>query len=292
MSGAVLALERVSFSWDGGAPALRDVTLAFAPGERVAVLGANGSGKSTLLRLLDGLVAPAAGTVRAFGEDLGEVLDDDGRARAFRRRVGLVFQSPDAQLFSTTVREEMAFGPLQLGLAPGEVEGRIADLAAMMEIGHLLDRPPFRLSGGEKKKVAIASVLAVNPEVVLLDEPTGGLDPRSQSWLLDVLAGLHDAGKTLIAASNELDLVPAMADRIVVLDEQHGLAADGPIDAVLADRALLRRVNVVHEHEHRHGATWHSHPHHHAGEHRHGHGGDPHGPGDAGHGPGAPGHEH
>jgi cobalt/nickel transport system ATP-binding protein len=279
---AALALERVTFAWDGGPPALRDVSLAVAPGERVALLGANGSGKSTLLRLLDGLVAPAAGTVRAFGEDLAAVLADDARARAFRRRVGLVFQSADAQLFSTTVREEIAFGPLQLGLAPGEVVGRVADLAAMMEIAHLLDRPPFRLSGGEKKKVAIASVLAVNPEVILLDEPTGGLDPRSQSWLLDVLDGLHAAGKTLIAASNELDLVPALADRVVVLDEQHGVAADGAVAAVLDDRALLRRVNLVHEHEHRHGATWHAHPHHHAGEHHHEHG-DPHGDGE-GHG--------
>ncbi len=269
-AGAALALERVSFAYDG-APALREVSLAVGPGERVAILGANGSGKSTLLRLMDGLLSPLSGRVSAFGEDLAPLLLDESRAHRFRRRVGLVFQNADAQLFSTTVREEIAFAPLQAGLPVEEIAGRVADLAAMMRIEPLLERPPFRLSGGEKKKVAIASVLVMNPDVVLLDEPTAGLDPRSQSWLLDLLADLHRAGKTLVSATNELELVPAFADRAIVLDEEHALAADGPVAVVLGDRALLRRVNVVHEHEHRHGDAWHSHPHFHDSEHHHEH---------------------
>ena len=268
----VFALERVGFSYEDDGPALREVTLAVARGERVAVLGANGSGKSTLLRILDGLLFPAAGSVRAFGAELSEAaLRDDAVAHRFRRRVGLVFQNADAQLFSTTVREEIAFGPVQLGLAPGEVEGRIADVAGMLGLESLLERPPFRLSGGEKKKVAIASVLVVNPEVILLDEPTAGLDPRTQGWLLDLLLELHRAGKTLISATNELELVPAFADRAVVLDESHTVVADGPAAGILADKALLRRVNVIHEHAHRHGPAWHAHSHFHGGEHEHEH---------------------
>jgi cobalt/nickel transport system ATP-binding protein len=265
-------LDRVAFSYEDTGLALRDISLTIARGERVAVLGANGSGKSTLLRILDGLIFPAAGGVRACGEAVNEeTLRDAGVAERFRRRVGLVFQNADVQLFSTTVREEIAFGPLQLGLDREEVVSRTADVAAMLGLDGLLERPPFRLSGGEKKKVAIATVLVVNPEIILLDEPTAGLDPRTQGWLLELLAELHHAGKTLVSATNELDLVPAFADRVVVLDELHAVAADGPVAMILADGDLLRRVNIIHEHAHRHGETWHVHSHFHGGEHEHEH---------------------
>ena len=268
----VFELDHVGFAYEDSGPALCDVSLSITRGERVAVLGANGSGKSTLLRLLDGLVFPATGCVRAFGEALSErALRDEAQAQRFRRRVGLVFQNADAQLFSTSVREEIAFGPLQLDLDREQVVTRVADVAGMLGLDGLLERPPFRLSGGEKKKVALASVLVVNPEVILLDEPTAGLDPRTQGWLLDLLAELHRLGKTLVSATNELDLAPAFADRVVVLDESHALAADGPTGEILADGDLLRRVNVVHEHAHRHGGTWHLHSHFHGGEHEHEH---------------------
>ncbi len=265
-------LEGVGFAYEETGPALRDISLRVGRGERVAVLGANGSGKSTLLRVLDGLLFPATGAVRAFGEALSEpALREAPRAQRFRRRVGLVFQNADAQLFSTTVREEIAFGPLQLGLSREEIEARTADVAGMLSLDGLLERPPFRLSGGEKKKVAIASVLVVNPEAILLDEPTAGLDPRTRGWLLDLLVELHHAGKTLVSATNELDLVPAFADRAILLDESHAVAADRPAGTLLADGELLRRVNVIHEHSHRHGPTWHAHSHFHGGEHEHEH---------------------
>ena len=265
-------LSRVGFGYDGGAIALSEVSLSVERGERVAVLGANGSGKSTLLRILDGLLFPTEGSVRAFGETVSEAaFREEASNLRFRRRVGLVFQNAEAQLFSTTVREEIAFGPLQLGLAREEIEQRIADVAGMLGLESLLDRPPFRLSGGEKKKVALASVLVVNPEAILLDEPTAGLDPRTQGWLLDLLGELHRAGKTLVSATNELDLVPAFADRVVVLDESHAVAADGPAPQILADGNLLRAVNIIHEHAHRHGEVWHTHSHFHGGEHDHEH---------------------
>ncbi len=267
------SLAGVDYAYDPGTEALRGVSLAVRAGERVALLGANGSGKSTLLRILDGLLHPTSGSFRAFGEEITEAaLRDRDFAARFRRRVGLVFQHADSQLFSSTVREEIAFGPVQLGLAPGEVEGRVADVAALLGLEALLERPPFRLSGGEKRKVAIASVLAVNPDAILLDEPTGGLDPRTRSRLVRLLAELHGAGKTLVCATNDLDVVPELADRAIVLGETHRVEAEGPVAEILGDASLLQAVNVIHEHPHRHGGRVHAHLHSHGGEHDHPHG--------------------
>jgi cobalt/nickel transport system ATP-binding protein len=270
-TAAALKLDRVSFHYDG-VPAVEDVSLCIARGESVALLGANGSGKSTLLRILNGLASPSSGVFRAYGEDIAErALKDEATSHRFRRRVGFVFQNADAQLFCATVREELAFGPLQMNLPAGEVESRIADVAAMLEIDPLLDRPPFQLSGGEKRKVAIGSVLAINPDVILLDEPTTGLDPRSQMWLIELLATLCDVGKTIVSATHDLDIVTEIADRAVILGEDHRIAADGPSAELLADRDLLLRVNLIHEHSHFHQGEKHTHAHHHAGPHEHNH---------------------
>jgi len=265
-------LQSASFAYADGTPALRDITLRIGQGEKVAVLGANGSGKSTLLRLLDGLHFAASGRVEAFGLEVSErALRSPAHSARLRRRVGFVFQNPDAQLFSTTARDEIAFGPLQLGLPAAEIERRIADVAALLEIGHLLDRPPFRLSGGEKKKVAVASVLAAGPDAILLDEPLGGLDPRSQRGMVDLFVRLHRAGKTLVTATHDLTAVAELADRVVVLNEEHGLEAEGPAGTVLGDLELLTRVNLIHEHLHWHGDLCHSHPHFHDHDHTHEH---------------------
>jgi cobalt/nickel transport system ATP-binding protein len=264
---------------------LAGVGYAYAAGvEALAVLGANGSGKSTLLKVLAGLVEPTSGTVRAFGARIdGGALGDETFAQGFRRRVGMVFQSADAQLFSPTVRDEVAFGPLHLGLSRDEVAGRVDDTLGMLGLRDLAERAPYNLSGGEKKKVALASVLSINPEVLLLDEPTNGLDPRTQEWLLELLGQLHLAGKTIVLATHQLDVLGRLADRALVLGEDHRPATDGPLDAVLADRELLLAVNLIHEHAHHHGALLHSHPHAHppgqehhhdaAPEHRHRHDG-------------------
>jgi len=269
---AALCLEGVDFAYDGAGPVLRNISLTIERGEKVAILGANGCGKSTLLKILNGLLHPTSGTFHAFGEEITErALRDEAAAHRFRRRVGLIFQNSDAQLFSSTVREEIAFGPLQMGLPLAEVERRIADVAAMLDITRLLDRPPFRLSGGEKKKVAIASVLVINPEVLLLDEPTSGLDPRSQHWLVDLLVRLHGAGKTLVTATHDLDRVPEIAERVVVMNEDHSIEVIGDPPRILSDTGLLLSVNLIHAHGHWHGSLYHTHPHHHGGEHEHEH---------------------
>ncbi len=216
-------------------------------GERIALLGANGSGKSTLLKLLDGLVFPDEGSYTAFGEPVTEdSLEDEQMSRGFRSRVGFVFQNSDAQVFSPTVREEVAFGPMQLGLTREETLDRVADVLAMLGITDLADRAPFQLSGGQKKKVAIATVLVMNPEVLLFDEPTAALDPRTQHWLVGVVEQLGAAGKTIVHATHDLDLLDRIADRAVVFSEAHRVVADGPPADVLGDRQLLVDVNLVH----------------------------------------------
>lgn len=244
------------------------------PGERLALLGANGSGKSTLLHLLDGLYFPQQDGVTAFGQRLTEAaLERPPFGPQFRQAVGFLFQNSDAQLFCATVEEELAFGPLQLRWPKADIRRRIDDTLQLLEIAHLRDRTPQNLSGGEKKRVALASLLVVNPSVLLLDEPTAGLDPRSQSVLLDILEQLHaQTGMTLITATHDLTLLPHLADRALVLGEDHRLAADGSAHAILQDDDLLLAVNLIHAHTHRHGDIVHRHPHHHITEHEHAHG--------------------
>jgi cobalt/nickel transport system ATP-binding protein len=254
------ALEAVSFAFEGGPPVLSDLTLSIGRGEAVALLGANGSGKSTFLKLLGGLLFPRAGRILAFGEKLSEIaLRDEAASHALRRRVGFVFHNADAQLFSATVRDEIGFGPRHLGLGHEEVERRTLDVAAMLGIDRLLDRAPFRLSAGEKRRVALASVLSINPEVLLLDEPTSGLDPRTQRWLAEMLVTLRRAGKTIVAATHDLELAAEVAGRALVLGEDHRVHADGPVAKVLTDIPLLLSVNLIHAQSHWHGGHLHVH---------------------------------
>lgn len=245
-----------------GFAALDSVDLSIGCGEHVAIVGANGSGKSTLLKMLDGLVFPTSGSLVAFGAPLTEAtLEDPAFRRDFRSRVGFVFQEADVQLFCSNAFDELAFGPLQLGLDEAEVRRRVDDVAAQLRIEKLLDRPPYTLSGGEKKRVAIASVLTMRPHVLLLDEPSNALDPRSQVWLLDILDAWKSEGRTVVIATHDLTVAAEAADRIVVLSEEHTVATDGPPEEVLAQRDLLLSVNLIHTHAHRHAALVHAHAH-------------------------------
>jgi cobalt/nickel transport system ATP-binding protein len=253
-------LHGVRYVYNRRQIALDGIDLRIERGEQVALLGANGSGKSTLLKLLDGIIGPTAGTMRALGRDVAAVADGMDAFR-FHREVGLVFQDPDIQLFSATVRDDVAFGPLQLGLPDAEVAAAVDEALRQMEIAQLADRAPFELSGGEKKRAAIASVLSLKPDVLLLDEPTAALDPRTKWVLVNLVRRLGQGGKTLVTATHELDIVPIIADRAIVLGENRRILADGPVKPILADRELLIRANLIHEHLHEHGGLAHTHVH-------------------------------
>jgi cobalt/nickel transport system ATP-binding protein len=253
-------LRDVSFDYDG-IGALRGLSLDIAKGERLVLLGANGSGKSTLLRLLDALCFPASGTIGFDGQALtSDRIQDDSFALPFRRRVALVFQNPDVQLFNPTVFDEVAFAPLQLQWPKEQLLSRVNETMEWMGISQLRDRPPYRLSGGEKKRVALASVVVLDPDVLLLDEPTATLDPRSQSQVIDLIQEWKGSEKTVITATHQLEIVEDIADRIVVL-EAGRMQANGTVADVLYDHDLLLRANLVHAHRHTHGSVTHSHPH-------------------------------
>lgn len=268
---APFELRGVAHAYRAGFPVLDGVDLVIEAGQQVALVGANGSGKSTLLKMLDGLVFPTAGAISTFGKPLTEeALEDPEFRREFRSRVGFVFQDADVQLFCPNVRDELAFGPLQLGLEEAEVRSRVEQVSAGLRLDKLLDRPPYTLSGGEKKRVSIASVLTMQPDVLLMDEPTNALDPRSQVWLLDVLAEMRDRGRTVVIATHDLSAAEEVCDRMVVLSEEHRVVADGTPHEVLSQRDLLLQVNLIHEHAHRHLGAEHEHPHVHGHLHAHG----------------------
>ena len=263
----VFELQNVSYSYSDNHSALTDISLVVTAGESVAILGANGSGKSTLLKILCGLIFASSGTSRAFGSVLSEAgmeLNRSEFARYFRRRVGMVFQDADSQLFSPVVWEEVSFAPLQLGLPEQDVQKRINEALNLLGIPHLKNRSPQTLSEGEKRKVALASVLSLSPDILLLDEPSSDLDPRTRVWLAGFLNELHDAGKTIITATHDLELAADTSDRCIILNEQHGIAGEGPTVEMLNNWDLLLDTNLVHIHAHRHGQVLHTHPHAHS----------------------------
>jgi cobalt/nickel transport system ATP-binding protein len=245
----VFDVRDVSFAYDGKQVALEHVDLTVHAGESLVIVGANGSGKSTLLKLLDGLYFPTQGIISAFGKPLTEeALREDEFNFAFRRRVGLVFQDSDVQLFSPSVLDEVAFAPLQLGISRDEVNRRVDSALKALQIEKLRDRAPHRLSGGEKRRVALASLLTLQPEVWLMDEPTTGLDPRSQSWLVEFILEQRKQGKTIITATHDLAIAEEIASILCVFSEDHRIVALGPPTDILEDHDLLHRCNLSHYH--------------------------------------------
>jgi cobalt/nickel transport system ATP-binding protein len=245
----------------GGRTVLDDLTFEIRPGERVVVLGVNGCGKTTLLRLLDGLAFADEGEVGYAGQPLSPaILEEPGFRRRFRGEVALLFQNVDAMLFNPTVADEIAFGPRQLGLA--DAEARAARWAETFDVAGLMARAPFELSGGEKKRVALAACLAVEPRVLLLDEATAGLDPASVGRLVDVLADVP--ALTVVATTHNLSMATELGDRALLLAPgRRGLLHDGDAHALLHDERLLVESGLAHRHVHRHGADGRVHAHHH-----------------------------
>jgi len=260
----LLEMDDIHYAYREGVPALSGLSLSVSPGERVAVLGANGCGKSTLLMVLAGLIFPQRGSYRAFGREINDLLlSRDAFGMFFRKEVGILFQNSDAQLFNPTVEDEIAFGPLQMNDPPDEVRSKVQRAIDTFGISSLTGRAPYELSGGEKKKVAIASVLVMDPQVLLLDEPTAGLDPRSSRALVDTIIEAEEAGKTVVTATHDLHVVSEIARRVLVIGEDRRILASGAPEEILTDRSLLLAANLVHLHRHAHEDYWHAHEHEH-----------------------------
>ncbi|MFA5145381.1 MAG: ABC transporter ATP-binding protein [Candidatus Omnitrophota bacterium] len=268
MGDLIYELKGVYFSYLAKFPALCGIDMNIKRGEKLAVIGANGSGKSTLLQILDGIIFPDKGSLKAFGRELKEsAFDDESFSKYFRSKVGLAFQNSDAQLFCPTVKEDIIFGPLQLGVAKEEIKKRLDKLVAILGLGGLLDRPPYQLSVGEKRKVSIASTLAVEPDVIILDEPTAGLDPLTSRHILDIVIQANLDGKTVITATHDLHIVEEISDTVYVLSRDKKIARACPPHELLEDSRFLEEHNLVHIHSHRHKDQVHTHPHEHLGHH-------------------------
>lgn len=257
----MIELLNVTYSYSG-MPALKNISLNISKGEAIALMGPNGSGKSTILKLLNGIIFPDSGSYKFNGEEITrKKLQDTGFSKEFHQKIGFVFQNSDTQLFCADVYDEIAFGPRQMGLTENEVDKRVNDCLELLGIQDFKHRPPYHLSGGEKRKVAIACVLSLNPEVLVLDEPMNGLDPRTQRWLVEFLIRLNKAGKTLITSTHNLELVQEISSRAVLFDEYHTVAADMSTGKLLEDIELLKRVNLVDEYYHSHDGKDHRHFH-------------------------------
>ena len=238
------SLERGKPAW-GGDPdavwALRDITFELEDGEFLGIAGHTGSGKSTLIQHMNGLVSPTRGRVLLDGQDLA----DKRAAQACRGKVGLVFQYPEYQLFAATVREDVAFGPRNLGLSADEVERRVAAAleSVRLDIAELGDKSPFELSGGQQRRVAFAGVLAMEPRVLVLDEPVAGLDPVAREEFLDLIAQLHGSGLTVVMVSHSMDDLARLSDRVLVLNEGRQFAFGTPSE-VFAHGEGLRAIGL------------------------------------------------
>jgi len=226
-----VSIRNVSFAYPDGQVALLDVSLTIGRGEKVALVGPNGAGKSTLLLHLNGILR-GHGRVEVLGQPV-----QDGRLGSVRAQVGFVFQNPDDQLFSPTVFEDVAFGPLYMGLPREEIQERVRRALEQVGMEAFEDRMPHHLSLGERKRVAIATVLAMDPEILALDEPSLGLDPRARRGLISLL---REFSQTMVVATHDMHLVRDLLPRTVILD-QGRVAAEGPTQDILADRELLEQ---------------------------------------------------
>jgi cobalt/nickel transport system ATP-binding protein len=235
MSHHIVEVKDLEFTYSDGTEALKGVSFRITHGESVALVGANGAGKSTLLLHLNGSLVPKTGAVR-----IGDFPLNKRTLRNIRRTVGMVFQDPDDQLFMPTVFDDVAFGPLNLGLPVEEVESRVTEALSIVGAAHLKERPPYKLSGGEKRAVSIASVLSMSPDILVMDEPSSNLDPRARRQLIHLLKTFKH---TKIIATHDLDLVLDLCERTIVLHEGR-VTADGATMEIFNNEALLNESHL------------------------------------------------
>ena len=266
----IISLKNINYSYFGKIPALTNINLNVKKGEMFCIIGQNGSGKSTLLNIINALIFPESGEVLFKGKSLTEKsLKDKSFGIQLRQSMAYIFQNPDIQLFCPTVFDELMFAPLQLNFSLEAAHERAERMLKYTGIEHLRERPTYMLSGGEKKRVAIASVLTMNPEVILIDEPLSSLDPKTQTFFTELILELNRAGKTIIFTTHHLDLIDHLQPRVAVLSEKHGIQKTGTASEILNDEEFLISVNLIHEHVHKHGEEIHKHYHSHYTFHKH-----------------------
>ncbi|WP_345984396.1 ABC transporter ATP-binding protein [Sulfurimonas sp. HSL-1656] len=236
-------------------PLLRDISFTIEEGEKLVLFGINGSGKSTLLKLLNGLEQPKSGEILYGGEAMDKRYLKANKG-TFRRENVLQMQDPNSMLFNTSVYEEIAFGPRTFGF--DDVDERVKHFAELFGVTKLLERAPYRLSGGEKQRVLLASLLAVEPKFLMMDEPTAHLDPPTTGWLVELL---QEMNITTLLCTHNLSLGRELGTRALVLGPDHTLHYDGPVDALFDDLRILDEARLLHRHRHTHGGSEHTHAH-------------------------------
>ncbi|MDK2789700.1 MAG: cobalt/nickel transport system ATP-binding protein [Methanothermococcus sp.] len=236
----ILETKELHYTYPDGTPALNGINFKVNKGEMVAMLGPNGAGKSTLFLHFNGIIKPTKGQVLVKGKPIKY---DSKSLIDVRKTVGIVFQNPDDQLFAPTVKQDVAFGPLNLGLPEDEIEKRVNDALKAVGMEGFEDRPPHHLSGGQKKRVAIAGILAMEPEIIVLDEPTAGLDPLGASHIMKLLYELNKKGITIIISTHDVDLVPVYADYMYLINKGKILGSGTPRE-VFGDTQLIRKANL------------------------------------------------
>lgn len=234
----LVEVENLSYTYHNGKEALKGISLQFDKGEKIAVIGNNGAGKSTFFLNLNGVLAPSGGVIRYQGVELNKKT-----LKELRKKIAIVFQNADEQIIASTVKAEVSFGPMNLKLPKEEVIRRVAEAMDYMNLSEYGDRPPHYLSGGEKKRVSIADILAMEPELIIFDEPTAALDPLNADMLEGVLARLSEEGKTLLVSTHDMDFAYRFADRVLVFCDGT-LAADDIPKRIFQDGALLKRASL------------------------------------------------
>jgi len=248
----LITLQNIDFSYEDK-KVLNDISLTINKGEKVVLLGSNGSGKSTLLRILAALYFPKKGEYLFHTKKIiKKNIDKD-----FRKKVGILFQNPESMIFNPTVKDEIAFSLREFD--EEGIEEKVLQVSEKFGIAHLLHKNPLELSGGEKQKVVLASILVYEPEILLLDEPTAAMDPRTTGWFVDLML---DIETTVIVATHDLSIAYEVSNRAVVLDEKHTIVYDGDIEKLFGDLEILQKANLIHKHKHRHKKDFmHSHYH-------------------------------
>lgn len=217
----IINLSHISYNYEE-VSALNDISLEIYAGELIFFTGPNGCGKSTLFKLLNGLIFPTKGEYYFDNKKIDKnTLQDNLFAKNFHKRIGYIFQNPDVQLFNATVYDEIAFGPRQMNLNEEIIHQRVNELLIYLNIQHLQDRPPYHLSGGEQKKVALAAILALNPDVLMIDEPLNGLDNKTRQWFKDFLIDFIKANKTILISTHEQELLSLPHSRIIKFNDEH-----------------------------------------------------------------------